>query len=218
MSRILDKATLEIPQVHWTKSAGEDGNVGFTLLIEKNHLHAKDINVELGKLKTSGNVELDMKGPVMSLTMEHLSLSYDQLKGIKLQRSDGNNFQFTVQGGEISLAPFLHPEDRVIDAREKKVEAESEAIVKQLESNGITFDVGLSKLDRVYINKDTYFDNVQFSGHKDGKGWQEVSLSAHNAFADGTDDYRRSTHGARQARFQTVQDGIWPRRKWPVPA
>jgi hypothetical protein len=181
-------AVLSVPQIHWIKAKGDAGNIDFTLRIEKNHIHASDIDVALGGIKTSGNVEFDLAGPVMSLTLEHLSLTYAQLKGLKLERSEGKTLQFTLEGGEVSLEPFLLQNSQAVGQQEKQVAEESKALVGQLESRGINFDVGVSKLDKVYINKDTFFDNVQFSGRKDNNGWQEVSISAHNTFTDGTAD------------------------------
>ena len=43
----------------------------------------------------------------MSLSLEHLSLSFAQLKGLKLERDESKNLKFTLQGGEASLEPFL---------------------------------------------------------------------------------------------------------------
>jgi hypothetical protein len=158
----------------------DGGSIDFSLLIEKNHLHAKEINVELGRVKTSGRTEFDMAGSRMSLTLEHLSLSYAQLNGLKLERTEGQNLLLTLQGGEASLEPFLAGND---DPLEQQVVMETKAISDQLESAGIVFKIGKSKLDKVYINKETYFNNIQFSGRRDTRGWQEVNLSGHNPFA-----------------------------------
>ena len=177
-----NNAKLEVPQIHWHKATGEGGNIDFSLSMEKDYLHAKDINIELGKLKTSGDVQFDMTGPVMSVSVEQLSLSYAQLKGLKLERNESKNLKFTLQGGEASLEPFLSGGDQVIDPQEKQVAVESEAIAEQLKSSGIVLEIGKSKLDKVYLNKDTYFDNIQFSGHWDNLGSHELNLSGHNPF------------------------------------
>jgi len=177
-----NNAELEIPQIHWHKATGEGGNVDFSLSIEKDHLHAEDINIELGKLKTSGDVQFDMAGPVMSLSLEQLSLSYAQLKGLKLERNEAKNLIFTLQGGEASLEPYLSGSDQVIDPQEKQVAAESEAFGEQLKSYGIVLEIGKSKLDKVYLNKNTYFDDIQFSGRWDNLGSHELNLSGHNPF------------------------------------
>ncbi|MDH4020339.1 MAG: DUF3971 domain-containing protein [Xanthomonadales bacterium] len=183
-----NNAELEIPQIHWHKATGEGGSVDFSLSIEKDHLHAEDINIELGKLKTSGDVQFDMAGPVMSVSLEHLSLSYAQLKGLKLERGESKNLKFTLQGGEASLEPFLSRGDQKLDPQEEKVAVQSEALASRLKASGIVFEIGESKLDKVYVNKDTYFDNIQFSGRRDNGGWQEVKLSGHNPFAGGNTD------------------------------
>jgi hypothetical protein len=184
----LNNASLTIPKIHWSKPAGDGGHIGFTLLLEKNHLHAKDIDIELGKVKTRGNAEFDITGPIMSLTLENLALTYAQLKNLKLQLDEGKNLQISVQGGEANLAPILAGRSGVIDPQEKQVAAETKAIAEQLESRGFSLEVGNSKLDRVYINKDTFFDNVQFSGRRDSAGWQEISLAGHNPYAGSTVD------------------------------
>lgn len=179
----LDNASLAIPKIHWSKPAADVGNVGFSLLLERNHLHAKNIHVELGKLKTGGNAEFDITGPVMSLTLESLALTYAQLKDLKLELSDGKNLKFSVQGGEANLAPLLSADREVVDPQEKQVAVEAKAMAEQLESRGFSLEIGDSKLDKVYINKDTFFDSVQFSGRRDNAGWQEVSLSGRNPIA-----------------------------------
>jgi len=103
----LKNATLTIPQIHWDKRAGDAGDIDFTLQIEKSHIHAQDINVELGEIKTSGNAEFDMTGSVMSVSLEHLALSYAQLKGLKLESNESKKLLFTLEGGEANLEPFL---------------------------------------------------------------------------------------------------------------
>ena len=213
----LNNAALAIPQIHWDKANGDGGNIDFTLLIEKSHFHANDINVELGKLKTSGNAEFDMEGSVMSLSLDHLELSYAQLNGLKLERAESKNLQFTLQGGEASLEPFLTGNGSVIDPQEKQVVVEAEAITKEVESRGIIFEIRNSKLDKVYINKDTYFDHIQFSGRRDGNGWQEVNLSGHNPFASSTDDANAqptATEKLKSGQFRFVygpsENGQYP--------
>ena len=126
-----------------------------------------------------------MAGPVMSLSVEHLSLSYAQLKGLKLERGESKNLKFSLQGGEASLEPFLSRRDQKLDPQEEKVAEQSKALAVQFKSSGIIFEIEESKLDKVYVNKDTYFDNVQFSGRRDTSGWQEVRLTGHNPFAGG---------------------------------
>ncbi|MGB7450970.1 MAG: AsmA-like C-terminal domain-containing protein [Lysobacterales bacterium] len=180
-----NNAALAIPQIHWSKSAGKGGDIDLTLLVEKNHLHAKDIRLELGKIKTGGNVEVDIAGPVMSLTLEKLSLTNAQLNGLKLERKKNKDLLFTLQGGELSLEPILSPGSGPEDTQ---VAVESEALAKQLKSLGIVFEIGASKLDRVYLNKETYFDNIQFSGRRGNRGWEKMHLSGHNPFADGKTD------------------------------
>ena len=184
----LNNATLTVPQIHWSKSAGDGGDIGLTLLVAKNHLHGKDIKVELGKLRTSGNAEFDIAGPLMSVTLEHLSLTFGQLNGLKLERKNSKDLLFTLQGGEVSLEPFLSGQSGESEPVEKRVVAGSEALAKQLMSSEITFEIGESKLDKVYINNETYFDTVKFSALRDSAGWQEIKVSGHNPFADGEDD------------------------------
>ena len=41
-------------------------------------------------------------------------------------------------------------------------------------------EIGESKLDKLYLNKETYLDNIQFSGRRDNRGWQEVRVSGHD--------------------------------------
>ena len=198
-----NNAALAIPQIHWSKAIGEGGNFDFVMSLGKDHLHIKDIDIELGKLKTSGDVEFDMAGPVMSLSLEHLSLSYAQLKGLKLERNESKNLKFTLQGGEASLEPFLSRGDQKPDPQEQKVAMQSEALASRLKSSGIVFEIGESKLDKVYVNKDTYFDNIQFSGRRDNGGWQEVSLSGHNPFAGGNTD--ANSHPEATGRLESGQ-------------
>ena len=181
-------AALAVPQIHWNKAIGEGGKIDFVMSVKKDHLHIKNIFVELGALKTNGDVEFDMAGPVMSLSLEHLSLSYAQLKGLKLERDESKNLKFTLQGGEASLAPFLSGGDQKKDPQEKKVAEQSKALAVQLKSSGIVFEIEKLKLDKVHLNKDTYFDNILFSGRRDSSGWQEVRLSGHNPFAGGNTD------------------------------
>ncbi len=196
----LNNATLTIPQIYWSKPAGRGGDIGLTLLVEKNHLHAKDIKLELGKVKTSGNVEVDIAWPVMSLTLEQLSLTYGQLNGLKLERKKNKDLVFTMQGGEISLEPVLSPQS---SPEEKQVAVEAEALARQLESSGIVFEIGESKLDRVYLNSKTYFDSIEFSGRRDNSGWQEIKVSGHNPFADGKDD--KNTQPAEAEKLASGQ-------------
>ncbi len=210
----LNNATLAIPQIHWSKPAGKGGDIGLTLLVEKNHLHAKDIRLELGKVKTSGNVELDIAGPVMSLILEKLSLTYGQLNGLKLERKKNKDLLFTLQGGEVSLEPILSPDS---GPEEKQVVVESKALARQLESSGIVFEIGESKLDKLYINKNTYFDNIEFSGRRDNKGWQEVSVSGHNPFAGGNLDANSHPEAAEKLElgqfrftFGPAESGQYP--------
>jgi len=184
----LNNAALKIPQIHWSKPAGDGGDIGLTLLVEKDHLHGSDIKVELGKLKTSGNVEFDIAGPLMSVTLEHLSLTLGQLHGLKLERTNSKDLLFTLQGGVVSLEPFLSGQSGAREPVEKRVIAESEAITSQLMSSGVMFEVGESQLDKVYINSKTYFDTVKFSGLRDSEGWQRVNVSGHNPFTDGEHD------------------------------
>jgi len=210
-------ANLEVPQIHWQKAAGEAGRIDFSLLIEKGHLHATDIEVELGKLKTGGKVQFDMKGPVMSLSLEHLSLSYAQLRGLELQRNESKNLKFTLQGGEASLEPFLNAGEQDADPLKKQVAEQSRAIVERLKSAGITFDIGASNLDKLFIDTETYLDNIKFSGRRDSQGWQEFRLSGRNPFAEageGVDPHRAATlvlgSGEFSAAFGPREDGQFP--------
>ena len=183
-----NNANLEVPQVHWHKAKGEGGNIDFSLSIEKDHFHAQDINIELGHLKTDGDVQFDMKGPVISVSLEQLSLSYAQLKGLKLERDESRNLIFTLQGGEASLEPLLSAGEPGIAPVAMEVAVESKAVVEELQSAGVTFEIGESKLDKLYINKDTYLDNIQFSGRRESQGWQEIRVSGHNPSAGGRED------------------------------
>jgi len=181
-----NKAALAIPQIHWHKASGDGGRLGFNLLLEKNHLHADDITVDLGSLKTSGKAEFDLAGSVMSLGLERVSLAFAQLEDLHLELDEGNILQFSVQGGEASLEPFLRGGDEVADPQAKQVAVAAKVPADQSESRGFVLKVGDTKLDKVYINKDTYFDDVQFSGRRDNTGWHEVSLSGHNPYASGS--------------------------------
>ena len=199
-----NNAALAVPQIHWSKAIGEGGAFDFVISLEKGHLHIKDIDMELGALKTSGNVEFDMAGPVMSLSLEHLSLSYAQLKGLKLERDESKNLKFSLQGGEVSLEPFLSGGDQKLDSHEKTVAVQSAALADQLKSSGIVFEIEASKLDKLHVNKDTYFDNIQFSGRRGKSGWQEVKLSGHNPFAGGNTDanvHREATKNLEAGQF-----------------
>jgi len=180
-----NNAALAIPNIHWSKAKGEGGNFDFIMSFGKDHLHIKNIDVELGALKTKGDVEFDMAGPVMNLSLEHLSLSYAQLKGVKLERDESKNLKITLQGGEVSLVPFLSEDDKNRGPLEVKVATQSAALAEQLKSSGIVFEIEESRLDKVYVNKDTYFNNIRFSGRRDNSGWQEVRLSGHNPFTGG---------------------------------
>ena len=184
----LTNAALAIPRIHWDKAAGEQGKMDFSLMLEKNHLHASDINLELGRLVTSGNAEFDIEGPVAGLTLEHLTLPHAQLNGLKLEHTASKSLRFSVQGGEVSLEPFLSGDSEQVGQQEKRVAAQLDAIVDQLDSKGITVEIGKSRLDKVHISQDTYFENVRFSGRRDSNGWNEVMLSGHNPFADGGSD------------------------------
>lgn len=212
-----NNANLEVPQIHWHKAKGEGGNIDFSLSIKKSHLHAKDINIELGHLKTDGDVQIDVKGPLISLSLEQLSLSYAQLKGLKLERDESKNLIFTLQGGEASLEPFLSGSDQVIDPQEKQVAVESEAFAEQLKSLGIVLEIEKSKLDKVYLNKDTYFDNIQFSGRWDDLGLHELDLSGHNPFGGSQTDFSAQAaatekHKAGQFSFKygPSENGQYP--------
>ena len=134
-----NNAKLEVPQIHWHKARGEGGSIDFSLSVEKNHLHAKDINIELGHLKTDGDVKIDVKWPLISLSLEQLSLSYAQLKGLKLERDESKNLIFTLQGGEASLEPFLSADEQGADPLHKQVAVQSKAVVQKLRSAGFTF-------------------------------------------------------------------------------
>jgi len=90
-----------------------------------------------------------------------------------------------------------------INPQEKQAGAEAEALAEKLESTGIIFEIGNSKLDKVYLNKDTYFDNVQFSGRRDNQGWQAVKLSGHNRLVDNKDD--ASTEAAATEKLKSGQ-------------
>lgn len=202
----LNNAAMAVPQIHWNKAAGDGGRIDLTLLIEKQHLHAKDISIELGNLKTSGNAEFDIEGPVMSMSLDHLSLSYAQLEGLKLERKESKELQFTLKGGEASLEPFMSGNQQVVDPNAKQVAVESEAFVDEFKAAGIVLEIGESKLDKLYLNKETYFDNVKFSGRRDAGGWQEVKLSGHNPFANNKEDASAQPNptqklGSEQFRF-----------------
>jgi len=153
----------------------------------------------------------------MSLSLAHLSLSYAQLKGLKLERKEGKNLQFTLQGGEVSLEPFLSGNRQATDPMEKQLVVESKALAGDLESAGIVLEIGESKLDRLYLNKETYFDNVRFSGRRDAKGWQEINVSGHNPFLDGKNDTSAQPAtteklGEEQFRFLygPPENGLYP--------
>lgn len=75
---------------------------------------------------------------------------------------------------------------------------QSKAFVGELESAGIALKIGKSKLDRLYLNKKPYFDNIKFSGRRDAQGWQEVKLSGHNPFVDHKDDAGAQSEAAQK--------------------
>lgn len=198
----LNNAALAIPQIHWRKAIGDGGRIGLTLLAERDHLHAKDIDVEVGQVKTGGNVEFELSGPLMSLSLEHLSLTYAELTNLKLELKEGKHLRFTVQGGEVKLDPLLSADGEDTGPQEKHVAVEAKALTGQLKSRGFSFEVGDSKLDKVYINQDTFFENVHFSGRRDSMGWHEISIAGHNPFAGSTVD-----SGAQPAATEKLASG-----------
>ena len=186
-----NNAELEVPQIHWHKGIGEGGNISLSLSAKRHHLQASNIAIELGNLKTSGDVQFEMNGGVMSLSLEHLSLSFAELNDLKLERNESKNLKFTLQGGEASLEPFLAESDQVIDPSEKQVLSGSKTISGQIESIGVNLEIGESKLDKLYLNKETYLDNIKFSGRSDNRGWQEVRVSGHDPSARRRNDINR---------------------------
>ncbi|MGA9575228.1 MAG: AsmA-like C-terminal domain-containing protein, partial [Lysobacterales bacterium] len=181
----LNNAALAVPQIDWTKKAGDGGDMDFTLVMEKNHLHASNIKIDLGKISTSGNVEFDIAGPLLALSMEHLSLPFAELKGLKLERQGGGNQRVTLQGGEASLESFLSGNTPGAKPRRQQLAVEAKAVDQLVEKNGMKLEIGPSVLDKVYIDKDTYFDHVEFSGHRDGQGWQAWRMYGHDPSAGG---------------------------------
>lgn len=202
----LNNAALAVPKFYWNKASGEGGNFDFAMTLAKGHLQIRDVDLELGELKTSGNVELDVTGPLMSLSLEQLSLSYAQLKGLKLERNENKNLKLSLQGGEVSLEPFLSGADQNRTPLEKKISAESASLADQLKLSGMVLEIGESKLDRVNVNKDVYFDNIQFSGRWGGNGWQEVRLSGHNPFAGGNTE--ANAHPEATENLEAGQFGL----------
>ena len=179
----MKSAGLSIPGMDWKKPPGEAGGIGFSLRVEKDHLQARDIDITLGELNTKGNAEFDLAGDVMGLTLERLSLSDAQLEGLKLERSKAGNLKFTLQGGEVNLKPFLSGGARDRDAHEKAAAEDSALVARRMHAWGLNLEVGGSKLDKVYLGKDTWLDDVSFNANWESGGFQQLSLSGHNPSA-----------------------------------
>lgn len=180
----LDKTELSVPQLQWHKASGEDGSIDFTLHVQKDHhFQAKDINAVLGSLKTHGNAEVDFTTSKLSLLLKHIAVGSSSFDNVKLERSGAGHFSLAVDGGELVLESFLPVKDQKSTAESKQLVAKTEGAVSKLDSSGIVLEVGKSRLDKIYLNKDTFFDNIEFEARRDAQGWQEFSLSGHNPFA-----------------------------------
>jgi uncharacterized protein YhdP len=184
----LDETEISIPQLQWHKASGEDGSIDFTLRAGKGGFQAKDINAVLGSLKTRGNTEVEFTGSNLSLLLKHVTVGRSSFENVKLGRSGAGHFSLAVDGGELDLASFLPGNDQQSTPQTKQLVAKTEGAVSKLDSSGIVLEVGKSRLDKIYLNKDTFFDNIEIEARRDTQGWQEFSLSGHNPFAtkDGT--------------------------------
>ncbi len=210
-----NKAVLSIPQIKWHKAAGEGGSIGFDLYIDKNRfVKVKDIKVELGDLKTYGNAEIDLSGSHLSLVLPRLSLSNGELHNLKLERTRVNNLQLSVRGGELDLESFLSVDDGGNTSQPRKLEVGTGAIVGDLKSSEIVFEIAKSRLDKVYINKDAWFDDIQFAARRDAQGWQELEISGHDPFkgdhADKPVSAGKLAPGKFSANYGPAVNGLYP--------
>ena len=55
-----------------------------------------------------------------------------------------------------SLEPFMSGSEQTTDALAKRVAVEPEAFVGEFKAAGIVLEIGESKLDKLYLNKQTY--------------------------------------------------------------
>ncbi len=179
----LDKTALSIPQLQWHKASGEDGSIDFTLRAGKGDFQAKDINAVLGSLKTHGNAEVEFAGSKLSLLLKHVTVGSSSFENVKLGRSGAGHFSLAVDGGELDLESFLPGNDQQSTPQTKQLVAKTEGAASKLDSSGIVLEVEKSRLDKIYLNKNTFFDNIEIEARRDKQGWQEFSLSGHNPFA-----------------------------------
>jgi hypothetical protein len=216
VNSVLNKTEISIPQLQWRKASGEDGSIDFTLHAEKGHFQAKDINAILGSLKTNENAELELTGSQLSLLLKHITMGSSFFKDLQLERSETGHLKLVVDGGELNLESFLPGNDQQSDTQSKQLVSKTEFAVSELESSKIVFELGKSRLDRVYLNKDTYFDNIKFYARRDTEGWQEFSLTGHNPFAtkDASNNQPVATGNLQSGQFKAAfgpsASGLYP--------
>jgi hypothetical protein len=211
----LTDAELSVPRIMWAKPVGEAASLGFTLLRDQDGpIHGQDVKIRLGTLKSSGQVDLDLSEPRLSL--ERLDVVNGWFENMVLKQSGPGIVEVTVQGGELNVEPFLAADDQQ-EAVDRQLEAETKAISKEIKSAGMTLIIGDSKLDKIHTNDSTHFDNVRFSARMDRSGLHEIKLSGFNPIHVSTDrtgvepgETQSLNRGQFSATFGPLAAGQYP--------
>lgn len=103
----LEKATLLIPPLGWSKSPGTDGLAFLTLSLDKQHLTAiPDFSVTTPNLRASGSANFDANGRVVAVDVKRFHLGATDVTGRVTRRADGG-FDIAMQGAGFDAAPLL---------------------------------------------------------------------------------------------------------------
>lgn len=153
----LDKATLAIPAIGWSKPPGTAGLAFMTLELQKKHLASiPDFSIATPRLRASGSLQFAAHDRIAALDLRRFRLGATDISGGLVGRTDGG-YDITLHGPGLDAAPLLR--------RENSSDTDLPPLTIDLRLGSLWFSTGLPLRN---ANARLVFD---------GKLWRTVDLA-----------------------------------------
>ncbi len=159
----MQQAQLVRPELHWSKAAGEPGEVRFVLTLAGDRLVAlRDLEAAMGNMTLSANARFDAAGERLEqIRFDRLTFNDNDLTNVTVNNR-GEGLDIEIGGGVLNAAPFLDDEDEDTAAA-----ADEPAEPLRLVARNIR---------RLSFGDGRYLEGVAFALDRPAERWEQIQL------------------------------------------
>lgn len=158
----LAQTRLAVPSLGWTKAQNKPGTARFTLRLSPDRMvKSGDFSIHADTLQAQGNGHFDTAGTTIErLDLSSLALGKSRLSDISVRRLD-DAFAISIGAGVLDAEPLLH----------------SNAQARR-QGTALAFSLSAPMLERVYVAKDRYLEDVRIRLDHTSTAWELIEVSA----------------------------------------